>query len=63
MFSILGGALIVYGLVSDPSTYERSLDININLWWGIVLLIFGALMFYLGNRRTRLADLFKGDIM
>lgn len=61
MFSILGVALIVYGLVSDSSTYERSLGININLWWGLGLLVFGAVMFYLGNRRTRLADLFKGE--
>jgi len=59
MFSILGFALIIYGLVSDPFIYERSLGININLWWGIGLLVFGLLMFYLGNRRTRLADLFK----
>jgi hypothetical protein len=60
MFSILGVALIVYGLASDPSVYQRSLGININLWWGLALLIFGGIMFYLGNRRTRLADLFSG---
>lgn len=59
MFSILGLALLVYGLASDPSVYQRSLGININLWWGLGLLVFGALMFYFGHRRTRLAALFR----
>ena len=59
MFSILGLALLVYGLASDSSIYQQSLGININLWWGIGLLVFGALMFYFGHRRTRLAALFR----
>jgi hypothetical protein len=29
--------------------YARSLGINVNLWWGIVLLIFGQIMFQLGR--------------
>jgi hypothetical protein len=30
----------------------QSLGINVNLDWGVVLLIFGATMFYLGIRGT-----------
>ena len=49
MFTIFGIVLIVYGLVSDPAIYQRSLGINVNLWWGIVLLVFGATMLWLAR--------------
>jgi hypothetical protein len=54
MFSCVGALLLVYGLVSgsDAEMYRRSLGININLIWGIVLLVFGALML-LACRRKR----------
>ena len=29
-----------FGLLGDKTIYQRSLGININLWWGIVLLVF-----------------------
>ena len=44
MFALLGAILVVYGLVSDRAIYARSLGINVNLWWGLVLLAFGAVM-------------------
>ena len=44
MFSLFGALMTVFGLVSDAKLYERSLGININLWWGVVLLIFGVTM-------------------
>ncbi len=42
-FAIAGAILIVFGLVSDKQIYEKSLNININLWWGLVMFIFGAI--------------------
>jgi hypothetical protein len=45
MFTILGLILTIYGLVGDKAVYQRSLGININLWWGMVMLVFGVLMF------------------
>jgi len=42
MFSIFGVILVGYGLASDSAIYARSLGINVNLWWGIVLLAFGV---------------------
>jgi len=53
MFSLFGGLLTVYGLASDQAIYARSLGINVNLWWGLVLLGFGLLMLLLaiGSRR------------
>jgi hypothetical protein len=50
MFTIFGALLSVYGLVSDPADYTRSLGINVNLWWGLVLLAFGLVMLFFALR-------------
>lgn len=46
MFSIIGLLVAGYGLAtgSNKELYQRSLDININLIWGIALLVFGVFM-------------------
>jgi uncharacterized membrane protein len=51
MFAILGLLLTVYGVLTfgDAQVYEKSLLININLWWGVAMLVFGVLMLYLGR--------------
>ena len=51
LFSALALVLIVYGLISDPAIYARSLGINVNLAWGCVLLVFGLAMLA-ASRRT-----------
>lgn len=56
LFTITGAMLVIYGLVSDPAMYEKSLGINVNLWWGLCLLVFGLAMLllaYRAHRRTR----------
>jgi multisubunit Na+/H+ antiporter MnhG subunit len=53
MFTLFGLLLFVYGLVSDKSIYQRSLGLNVNLGWGVVLLIFGVFMLVLGRRGTK----------
>ena len=55
LFSAIGLALVAYGLVSDPAIYAKSLGVNVNLWWGVVLLAFGAVMLVFGwqDRATR----------
>jgi len=54
MFSTFGVMLTAYGLLSDRAIYVRSLGINVNLWWGLVLLVFGLVMlgFTLRARKT-----------
>jgi H+/gluconate symporter-like permease len=44
MFSLVGLLLVIYGAAtnSDVEMYRRSLGANINIIWGIVLLLFGA---------------------
>ena len=56
MFSLFGLLLIVYGFISDKAIYHRSLGINVNLGWGVVLLIFGVVMLVLGRRGTATAE-------
>ena len=48
LFTVLGAVLTIFGAISDPRLYERSLNVNLNLWWGSVLVAFGALMLVLG---------------
>jgi hypothetical protein len=55
LFLLLGVILLVYGAVSDPSLYQQSLGINVNLYWGVVLFAFGGLMFALSRRGARAA--------
>ena len=50
IFTIFGIMLIVFGVFSNPALYAQSLGININLVWGFVLLVFGAVMLFLGAR-------------
>ena len=48
MFLVVGAILVTYGAVSDPASYAGA-GVNINLWWGLVLLVFGGTMFALGR--------------
>ncbi len=50
LFVLLGALLAGYGLLSDPAIYQRSLGIDINLWWGAALLVFGIAMLALAWR-------------
>ena len=46
MFSIFGVILTIYGLFTSGNAelYKISLGININLWSGILMLVFGLAM-------------------
>ena len=50
MFSLFGAMLTAYGLLSDSAIYVRSLGINVNLWWGLVLVAFGVVMLWFARR-------------
>ena len=53
MFALIGAIITVYGLLSDPAIYERSLGINVNFWWGLVLFAFGAFMLIMAWRGAK----------
>ncbi len=48
MFTILGLLLTVFGLVTygDAPLYKPSLGINVNLWSGLGMLVFGLIMLF-----------------
>lgn len=51
IFTLYGLILTGYGLVTKASKiYDKSLGINVNIEWGIVLFIFGAFMLFLAKR-------------
>lgn len=55
MFSILGLLLLVYGLLtaSNQAMYEKSLHVNINLWIGLTMLVFGGIMLLLSVKKKK----------
>jgi amino acid transporter len=53
LFIVLGAILTIFGPLAKQQIYdEHSLGINVNLWWGLVMLAFGIFMFVMGLRGT-----------
>ncbi len=46
MFTIIGALLAVHGLLTrgDTEMLKHSLGMNVNLGWGLLLLVFGVFM-------------------
>jgi hypothetical protein len=55
LFTLFGLLLTGFGVVTkgDPELYRRSMGINVNLWWGLFLLLFGLVMLFLSRRGRR----------
>ena len=53
LFSIVGILLTSFGAFGSKEVYGRSLGYNVNLDWGLVLIVFGAIMLVLGYRGKR----------
>ena len=53
LFVALGVLLVGYGLMSDKAIYQRSLGYNVNLSWGVCLLIFGLICLALAWRGAK----------
>ncbi len=55
MFSLIGLLLVLLGLAtnSKPEVYAPSLGINVNLYWGLLLLAFGGWMLAMAWRASR----------
>ena len=52
LFTLLGVFLAGFGATGDRAIYQRSLGINVNLGWGLVLLAFGLTMLALARHRS-----------
>lgn len=57
MFSLVGLMMTIYGLVtgSNADMYKRSLDINVNIYWGLLLVVFGGWMLLMAWRGSKQA--------
>ena len=54
MYTVFGLILTAVGLFGGAGMYvTTSLGINMNLWWGLVMLAFGLLMLFLAFRGTK----------
>jgi hypothetical protein len=55
MFSIIGILITVFGLatMSNTEMYQKSLNINVNLIMGVLMLIFGLIMLYVARRKKK----------
>ena len=50
MFGVVGILLTAFGIFGDKAIYQRSLGINVNLQWGVAMIMFGAIMLVLAIR-------------
>ena len=54
LFAVLGVMLAGYGLVVGSRTASDVAPVtNVNLWWGIVMVMFGLLMLALARRSIK----------
>jgi hypothetical protein len=55
MFSIIGILISIFGLatMSDTEMYQKSLNINVNLIMGVLMLIFGLIMLYFSQKKKK----------
>ena len=50
LFSLLGVILLIYAAVNPAARAPMDANINVNLWCGLVLLIFGGILLWLSRR-------------
>jgi hypothetical protein len=55
MFTLIGLMMVIYGVATGSNTemYARSLNTNVNLYWGLLLLGFGGLMLLMAWRGSK----------
>lgn len=55
MFTILGVLVTIFGIatISDTGLYQKSLGINVNIFMGIIMLVFGLFMLLMALRKKK----------
>jgi hypothetical protein len=55
MFSIFGILITGYGVItfSDAGMYQKSLNVNVNLIMGLLMLVFGVIMLWFARRKKK----------
>jgi hypothetical protein len=64
MFSITGSVLTAFGVATRnrADIYTRSMGIDANLWWGLVLLLFGLMVLSLGRKGQGVIERERGKM-
>jgi hypothetical protein len=63
LFTLTGTILGAFGLATrgNAAMYAKSLGIDVNLWWGMALLVFGIVVLAMGRRgQARMEKMAKG---
>jgi multisubunit Na+/H+ antiporter MnhG subunit len=55
MFTIIGVIISLLGLftLSDADMYQKSLGINVNIFMGILMVVFGSIMLFFALRKKK----------
>jgi hypothetical protein len=53
ILTLYGVILVIYGAVADPAIFATSAGVNIDIWWGAAMLVFGLFMGALAIRASR----------
>ena len=63
LFVVLGALLVLYGGITmgDATLYARSNSVNINLWWGLTMVLFGGAMYLFGHRARSLQGMHPAE--
>jgi hypothetical protein len=57
LFTILGAILAIYGLITTNSDiYNASLGMNVNIWTGLGMLVFGIWFLVMAIRKRKAAE-------
>ena len=53
LFTVLGLLVTAYGIItnSDTELYKKSFQYNVNLWSGLLMLVFGVIMLLLARKK------------
>jgi FtsH-binding integral membrane protein len=53
LFTLVGVLLAGFGAYAGSSVAAGSRGLNVNLWWGLAMLVFGLVMLALARRHAR----------
>jgi multisubunit Na+/H+ antiporter MnhG subunit len=53
LFVLIGSLLTFFGAFGDPAVYVHSMGFNVDVWWGLVMLLAGVILLRLSRRSRR----------
>ena len=65
IFLLIGGLMTIYGLITRNAAdiYQKSMGVNLNLTWGLIMFVFGLIMFFYVWTRATLPRLRYDQLM